>query len=255
MADTSSRLHATLSALDAIHSTDPSHPNSLEYHHSLSAYSRQLVAPNEPSEALVLAANAQHVARWKRPRGDYPEGLSGYKMWRTALNKYHADILHQVMRSSGYSEEQDAELFTRTRDLLLKRTLQRPPLPVDVSLLKDPEAHLFEDAICLTFLARDFASFAAEYQPAPSSPTATATSTDSSDPSAKPPRAGGLSKLRTIVSRTWAKMTTQGREVAVRDLVGTLEEELRAVVIEAVGACEEGEREARALQARGEEGA
>lgn len=40
------------------------------------------------------------------------------------------------MRSAGYNETDDAPLFERTRDLLLKRSLQRPPLPADTALLK-----------------------------------------------------------------------------------------------------------------------
>jgi hypothetical protein len=98
----------------------------------------------------------------------------------------------------------------------------------------DPEAHLFEDAICLTFLARDFASFAAEYQP-----SSTATTGDQA-----PARAGGLEKLGKIVSRTWAKMTVRGRRVAVDELVQTLDPELQRVVVEAVTQCEEAEKEA-----------
>ncbi|KWU43140.1 hypothetical protein RHOSPDRAFT_35280 [Rhodotorula sp. JG-1b] len=230
------RLDRALELLGELHAQDPSHPNSREYHRSLSSYTHQL-SRSSPSGALTLAANAQHVHRWKRPRNEYPDGLAGYKMWRTALNKYHADILHQVMRSAGYhdDDERDAPLFERTRDLLLKRTLQRPPLPADTALLKDPEAHLFEDAICLTFLARDFASFAAEYQPS----STTATTGDQA-----PARAGGLEKLGKIVSRTWAKMTVQGRRVAVDELVQTLDPELQTVVVEAVTACELAEKEA-----------
>lgn len=41
-------------------------------------------------------------------------------------------------------------------------------------------------------------------------------------------------------------MTSQGRQVAVEQLVGTLDEDLRNVVIEAVGACEKQEDEQRA---------
>lgn len=133
------------------------------------------------------------------------------------------------MRQAGYLEdaEEDATLFARVRDLLLKRTLMRPPLPARedelrgeapcgrscsarsrpvrrssadesawLSLLAvaidpsrsprnpdprhlhppptcdakrrphtfaDPEAHLFEDAICLTFLSLEFTSFSTSY--------------------------------------------------------------------------------------------
>lgn len=71
---------------------------------------------------------------------------------QTALNKYHADILHQVMRSAGYNDddERDAPLFERTRDLLLKRTLQRPPLPADTALLKGVTQRFLEPRLVLS---------------------------------------------------------------------------------------------------------
>lgn len=84
--DTDSRLDRALELLDELHAQDPAHPNSLEYHRSLAHYTRHLSPPTSPpSEALTLAANAQHVHRWKRPRTEYPDGLAGYKLWRVSL--------------------------------------------------------------------------------------------------------------------------------------------------------------------------
>ncbi|TNY22259.1 hypothetical protein DMC30DRAFT_392710 [Rhodotorula diobovata] len=156
-----SRFLVALSSFRAMHLTDPSSSSttssppsdtpstaaaedsprstpSLEYHSTLELYTRKLSALSTvaalqrgPGEALLLAANSQHIRRWEKPRKDYPEGLSGYKSWRTSLNKFHCEIAHDVMRQAGYSEddEGDAALFARVRDLLLKRTLQRAPLP------------------------------------------------------------------------------------------------------------------------------
>ncbi|GAA5916448.1 hypothetical protein JCM6882_006458, partial [Rhodosporidiobolus microsporus] len=95
------RFLTALSSFSSMHSTDPSppppsssssQPPSVDYHSTLEAYARKLSlkageAGDEelgkgPGEALLLACACQHVRRWERPRGDYAEGLSGYKMWR-----------------------------------------------------------------------------------------------------------------------------------------------------------------------------
>ncbi|KPV72847.1 uncharacterized protein RHOBADRAFT_55521 [Rhodotorula graminis WP1] len=230
-----SRFLVALSSFRAMHLRDPSSPTtaadepapapapgastpSLRYHSTLELYARKLSALSTvdalrrgPGEALLLAAASQHVRRWERPRKDYAEGLSGYKMWRTALNKFHADIAHDVMRQAGYVEddEGDAELFGRVRDLLLKKTLQRAPLPEREDELKDPEAHLFEDAVCCTFLHLEFTQFASSF-------------------------AGDRDKLVRLVAKTWAKMGPLGRGVAVQELVGKLGDEERQVVLDAV---------------------
>lgn len=83
--NTEGRLDRALALLEERHRTDPAHPNSLEYHRSL-AHFTELLSPLPPTEALVLAANAQHVQRWDRPRHDYSEGLTGYKMWRVSFS-------------------------------------------------------------------------------------------------------------------------------------------------------------------------
>ncbi|GAA5941980.1 hypothetical protein JCM1841_003850 [Sporobolomyces salmonicolor] len=216
------RFLATLQTLRTQHLLDPA-SESLAYHSSLEAYVRKLcllasspsftddapsVLKDGPSEALLLAANAQHVRRWEKPRSGYPEGLAGYKMWRTQLNKFHKEVAEEAMRACGYRDAEDPELFRRVGELLLKKTLARPPLPAKLSDLRDPEMHLFEDAICLTFLALQFSSFAS-------------TVSDSD-------------KLVGIVRKTWAKMTLLGRHVAGEELVGGLDDELKAVVLKAV---------------------
>lgn len=60
---------------------------------------------------------------------DYPEGLSSYKLWRTKLNQFHCEVAHSTMLEAGYSATEDGALFTRVQELLLKKTLARPPLP------------------------------------------------------------------------------------------------------------------------------
>src|SRR5689334_16492169 len=45
----------------------------------------------EASQALRLAAHCQHLERWKIPRSSYPEGRTGYLLWRKELGRFHAD--------------------------------------------------------------------------------------------------------------------------------------------------------------------
>ncbi|GAA5990807.1 hypothetical protein JCM11641_005177 [Rhodosporidiobolus odoratus] len=240
-APVSSRLILLLSRFQSMHSLDPT-SSAVEYHRTLADYVHKLTAQQgkTPSEALVISAACQHVRRWERPRSDWPEGLSGYKTWRTQLNKFHADMAQSTMYECGFQQgsEEDERLVERVRELLLKKTLQRPPLPREEEL-KDPEAHLFEDAICLTFLRLQFVTFSQPYlpssQPSPSPQPAMPGQPESTlSSTAKPRSAPTPEKLAGIVAKTWAKMTPSGRQVAVRELVGGLPEELKEVVLGAV---------------------
>ncbi|KAI5474889.1 glutamyl-trna synthetase [Pseudohyphozyma bogoriensis] len=201
---TSSRYQAALSSFAEAHSTDPAN-DAAEYHAQLASYTTQLCAlispPVEPSEALLLASNCQHIRRWEKPRAEYPMGLSGYKTWRANLNKFHASVAEDILLKAGYSAEADAELIARVKDLLMKKGLARPPLTPP---FKDPEMQLFEDAICLVFLRLQFVDFASKV---------------SDD-----------DKMVGIVRKTWAKMTDVGRGVVASELVGGLPDDLKAVV-------------------------
>lgn len=120
------RFNLTLAKFLEAHSTDPE-GESTQYHSTLSSYVTKLSA-SSPSEALLLAANSQHIKRFDKPRADYPMHLAGYKMWRTNLNRYHAEVARTIMLDSGYTEAEDEVLLNRVGELLLKKTLQRPPL-------------------------------------------------------------------------------------------------------------------------------
>lgn len=90
------------------------------YHSSLDHYVRKLSAiatPGiEPSEALLLAANSQHIRRWEKPRKDWPEGLSGYKTWRvrSSLSCAEQGGALSVLRSCRLRADQ-LEPFPRER--------------------------------------------------------------------------------------------------------------------------------------------
>ncbi|KAL8281240.1 hypothetical protein RQP46_006274 [Phenoliferia psychrophenolica] len=206
----SARFTKAVALFEAAHATDPSLdsssiPESVTYHASLAEYATKLSAlaqdGGEPSEALLLAAHSQHIRRWEKPRNQWAEGLSGYKTWRTTLNRFHAQVAEETMLEAGYDGEEDKDLIARVKDLLLKKNLARPPLP---NPLKDPEMQLFEDAICLVFLKLQFVDFAAKLS--------------------------DEEKMVGIVRKTWAKMTDVGRGVVAGELVGGLPEDLKVIV-------------------------
>lgn len=146
----SGRFRAAIAAIDAVNAEDPARelhdggaaPAALLYGQRMSAWLVRL-APDAP-EALRLAARAQHIARWKVPRANYPAGRDGYLAWRTALYDFHADRVAEIMTQAGY----DADTIARVRDLLHKRRLKR-----------DPDAQTLEDVACLVFLETQFAAF------------------------------------------------------------------------------------------------
>jgi hypothetical protein len=98
------------------------------------------------SEALQLAARAQHIRRWEVPRDRYPRDRVGYLRWRTYLYGYHADVTEGILRAVGYDEATIATV----RSLLKKERIKT-----------DPDGQALEDVICLCFLENYFADFAA----------------------------------------------------------------------------------------------
>lgn len=124
------------------HRDDPAGA-ALGYHERLLAW--VLALDGGASEALRLAARCQHIRRWEIPRRDFPEGLSGYKRWRSTLARHHAVIAEAVLTDAGY----DAQTIARVKALLMKKGLGA-----------DRDVQLFEDAICLTFIERELEAFA-----------------------------------------------------------------------------------------------
>ena len=149
-----SRLHVALSRFDAMNAEDPNRvaaggvarPKDLVYAQQMTAWLHRLEA--SPSEALQLAARAQHLRRWEIPRESYPEGRAGYLRWRTALQQFHAEEAGKVLREAGY----DDATVGRVQSLLKKQQLKT-----------DAEMQLLEDVICLVFLENYFAEFAREH--------------------------------------------------------------------------------------------
>ena len=143
-----------MSRIDAANSEDPNretwegeeHPKELIYAQRMTEWLEKM-APHAP-EHLQLAARAQHIRRWMKPRDAYPRDRKGYHLWRTELYGFHADEAEKVLRDVGY----DDETIERVRNLLLKKSIK-----------SNPEMQLLEDVICLVFLEFYFADFAPHY--------------------------------------------------------------------------------------------
>ena len=146
------RFNQAITKIDAANSTDPhllaveGQTRPLEAIHAerRTAWIRQLVG-NEASEALLLAARAQHIRRWEIPRETYPPDRAGYLQWRQDLKHFHAEKTAEILQEVGY----DPSLIERVRDLILKKRLKL-----------DPEVQALEDALCLVFLEEQFSDFA-----------------------------------------------------------------------------------------------
>jgi len=154
------RFARALAAIDAANAQDPNPdpipdapggagvPAGLAYGRRMTAWVERLKP--DASQALRLAARAQHIRRWEIPRADYPEGRDGYLRWRTRLKRHHAKIAAAILQDAGY----DAATIERVQALLRKRGVKT-----------DPETQTLEDAACLVFLETGLAEFARSHDP------------------------------------------------------------------------------------------
>ncbi len=151
------RFDDAIARIDEANTADPNFetfegrawPKELLYGQRMSAWLDR-IAPNA-SEALRLAARAQHIERWHIPRKDYEDGKKGYHLWRTTLYRYHAERAGKILAAVGY----DPETIERVGGLLQKKHLR-----------SDIEAQTIEDAACLVFLENYFADFAVKHDEA-----------------------------------------------------------------------------------------
>lgn len=151
------RLKIVFDAIDAVNDEDPTpetgpdgHPVPAALLYGQRMHSELLRVAPDAGDLLRIAARGQHIARWKRPRADYPEGREGYLNWRRDLGAYHATRVGAIMASAGY-EAEDTEKVGR---MLRKEGIKR-----------DPDVQQLEDVICLVFLRWYFAPFAAKHEP------------------------------------------------------------------------------------------
>lgn len=155
MTNESSRFQQAIARIDAVNAQDPNKEifEGVEYPKEI-LYSNRMTAcldkyQPDASEALKLAARAQHIKRWAIPRSEYPMNRKGYDDWRVTLAKFHGDTTAGIMREVGYDEA----TIERVRTLLLKDRIKLIP----------DEGQVLEDVICLVFLEFYFVPFAPHY--------------------------------------------------------------------------------------------
>ncbi|WP_053978042.1 DUF4202 domain-containing protein [Mangrovimonas xylaniphaga] len=140
--------------IDEENSKDPNLEvfNGLEYPkellYSQRMYEKLLDFRPDASEALKIAAKAQHICRWKIARDEYPMDKVGYFNWRNALKDFHVEITSGILKSVGYNDE----FVARVADLILKKRLK-----------KDEEVQTLEDVVCLVFLQYYFDAFSEKH--------------------------------------------------------------------------------------------
>ncbi|MFT7345348.1 MAG: hypothetical protein ACI9XP_001943 [Lentimonas sp.] len=136
--------------IDAENAQDPNqeivqsktYPKELLYSNRM--YERLMNFHPDASEALQIAAKAQHICRWKMPRESFPMDRLGYLKWREDLKKFHSETTAVIIERSGY----DVDFIARVSFLIEKKLLR-----------KDKETQLLEDVICLVFLEHYFDPF------------------------------------------------------------------------------------------------
>lgn len=149
------RLQAVISEIDAANAQDPrkelangsSYPREVIYSERLSACLSRLYP--EASEALRIAARAQHIRRWEIPRSGYPLGRDGYNAWRTACRDHHAALTSAIMRRHGYAEGEIAQVVKSIRKEQLKR---------------DPESQALENVVAVVFVQHYLEAFVADHK-------------------------------------------------------------------------------------------
>ena len=175
-------LHEVVARIDAANGRDPrtEREGGVEIAKEL-LYARRMSAWLEAlrpdaSDALRIAARAQHLERWAIPRDRFPAGRTGYLRWRTALGAHHAERTAVLMRETGF----DGETIAAVASLLRKEGLPRAAPDSDVQAL--------EDCACLVFLEHYLRPFAGKHPPA---------------------------KVVDILTRTWRKMSPAARAAAL----------------------------------------
>lgn len=148
------RFDKATAAIDAANSADPNRvrvdgedvPAELVYGQRMTAMLARVYP--EASEALRIAARAQHLRRWEVPRATYPMDRPGYLRWRKDLGRKHAEWATAILNECGYNDAETARVGT----LIRKENLRR-----------DPETQALEDVAALVFLAHYADDFAAKH--------------------------------------------------------------------------------------------
>lgn len=146
---------AVIAEIDAANAQDPRQesvagtlrPREVVYSERMSECLSRLYP--EASEALRIAARAQHICRWQIPRDKYPLGREGYNAWRSACRDHHAALTSAIMRRHGYVDSEIAQVAKIIRKEQLKR---------------DPESQALENVVAVVFVQHYLDAFMAEHK-------------------------------------------------------------------------------------------
>ena len=155
MTSPSPRFQAVIAEIDSANAADPrqdivagrSRPREVLYSERLSESLSRFYP--EASEALRIAARAQHICRWQIPRQDYPLGRDGYNAWRSACRDHHATLTSAIMRRHGYADSEIAQVVKIIRKEQLKR---------------DPESQALENVVAVVFVQHYLDEFVAAHK-------------------------------------------------------------------------------------------
>lgn len=150
----SDRFNQVIAAIDAANADDPrstvvegvARPYEVVYAARMTEVLDRLYP--EAGELLRIAARAQHIRRWAIPREDYPEGKEGYQKWRLTLRQMHSDLVGEMMRRAGYSDEEAEQVGVFLRKEQLK---------------KNPDSQALENVVDVVFLTYYWGDFLAKY--------------------------------------------------------------------------------------------
>ena len=149
------RFQAVIAEIDAANAQDPRlyrvagtpRPREVVYSERMSDCLSRLYP--DASEALRIAARAQHICRWQMPRKDYPLGRDGYNAWRAACRDHHAALTSAILRRHGYADGEIAQVVKIIRKEQLKR---------------DPESQALENVVAVVFVEHYLDEFVAEHK-------------------------------------------------------------------------------------------
>ena len=142
---TNDRLTSTLAEIDAANAADP-RQRELVYAERMSEGLGRIYPG--ASEALRIAARAQHIRRWEIPRSGYPLGRAGYNAWRAACRDHHGKLVAEIMGRHGYGAAEIGQVVKIVRKEELKR---------------DPESQALENVVAYVFVAHYLDEFVARH--------------------------------------------------------------------------------------------
>lgn len=149
-----SRFDRVIAAIDAANASDPrstivdglARPYEVVYAERMTA--RLAAMYPDASEALRIAARAQHIRRWDIPRDRFPEGRAGYNDWRRTCREHHAALITAIMTEAGYASDDIARVVMMVKKEQLK---------------KDRDSQALENVVDVVFVEHYIDEFLAKY--------------------------------------------------------------------------------------------